>query len=119
MKIYERMTTDDFDRCLAEVINNDNDNPSALLSIAGIYEVLSEHYNNAVLDEWLDNRRVQADTRDLTLCETCGAFIDPALGDEDPDDPGRLHFERDGSLDEPRAPSNDDNDCCAVCAHAS
>lgn len=49
---YAKMTQDDFDRLLAEVIDNDNPKPSSVLSIAGVYEVLSEHYNNEVLEAW-------------------------------------------------------------------
>lgn len=52
MPDYSKMSTEDFDRILADVMDNDNDKPSELLSLAGIYEVVSEHYNNTVLDEW-------------------------------------------------------------------
>lgn len=43
-------STDDFDRILVEIINAET--PDTLLAIPGIYEVLSEHYNNEVLDAW-------------------------------------------------------------------
>lgn len=47
---YDKMSTDDFDRLLAEVINKET--PDTLLAIPGVYEVLAEHYNNEVLDAW-------------------------------------------------------------------
>jgi hypothetical protein len=52
IKNIQDMTTDDFDRHLAEVIDADNRRPSDLLQIPGVYEVLSEHYNNDVIDAW-------------------------------------------------------------------
>lgn len=49
---YENMTSEDFDRLLVEVIDRENPRPSSLLSVAGVYECLSEEYNNAVLEAW-------------------------------------------------------------------
>jgi len=49
---YADMTTADFDRLLAEVIDAENDVASGLLSIPGVYEVVSEYYNNDVLEAW-------------------------------------------------------------------
>ena len=46
---YSKMKQEDFDRILAVLIERDS---HTLLSIAGIYEVVSEHYNNEVLTEW-------------------------------------------------------------------
>jgi hypothetical protein len=43
------ITTKDFDRLLAAVIDNDI---WFLLSIPGVYQLLSEHYNNDVLAAW-------------------------------------------------------------------
>lgn len=43
------ITTKDFDRLLASVIDNDI---FSLLSIPGVYQVLSEHYNSDVLAAW-------------------------------------------------------------------
>lgn len=48
----KKITTDDFDRLLVQVIDDDNGSPSDLLSVPGVYEILSEHYNNAVLEEF-------------------------------------------------------------------
>ena len=55
---YDKMTQGEFDSLLEEVINEDlvgrQDTVVAerLLSIPGIYEVLSEHFNNTVLELW-------------------------------------------------------------------
>lgn len=53
---YAKVTTEDFDRLLAEVLYNEDicENGAAprLLAIPGIYEVLSEYYNNEILDAW-------------------------------------------------------------------
>jgi hypothetical protein len=53
---YAKCSTEDFDRLLAEVLENEdiveNGAASRLLTIPGVYEVLSEHFNNAVLELW-------------------------------------------------------------------
>lgn len=46
------ITNEQFDRKLAEIL--DRDRASSLLSIPGVYEVLSEEYNNQVLEELED-----------------------------------------------------------------
>lgn len=46
---YSQMTDEEFDSILAEVVA---ENASTLLSIPGIYEVVSEYFNNEVLDRW-------------------------------------------------------------------
>lgn len=51
MSDYSTMSNEDFNRLLAAVMDEEV-SPSALLAIPGIYEVVSEHYNNAVLDAW-------------------------------------------------------------------
>jgi hypothetical protein len=43
------ITTKDFDRLLADTIDND---VFFLLSIPGVYQLLSEHYNDDVLAAW-------------------------------------------------------------------
>ena len=43
------MTTRDFDRLLAGIIDND---VSFLLSNPGVYQILSEYYNHDVLAAW-------------------------------------------------------------------
>jgi hypothetical protein len=46
------MTTEDFDRTLREVINDSNPSACNILDIPGVYEILSEHYNNEVLERY-------------------------------------------------------------------
>jgi hypothetical protein len=47
---YADLTSDKFDEILAEIIN---EQPAAsLLDIPGVYEAVSEHFNNEVLDRW-------------------------------------------------------------------
>ena len=48
---YAAMTDDDFNRILVEVVGREKSG-TALLSIPGIYEILSEYFNNEVLDRW-------------------------------------------------------------------
>ena len=54
MKNYSKMTQDDFDRILTELVNQSP--ASYLLDIPGVYEVVSEDYNNMVLEYW-DNEQ--------------------------------------------------------------
>jgi len=60
MNDYSAMTTEDFDRLLAGAMDEEV-SPSALLAIPGIYEVVSEHYNNAVLDAWMAEQKEAAE----------------------------------------------------------
>ena len=50
------ITTRDFDRLLASVIDNDI---FFLLSIPGVYQALSEHYNNDVLAVWESEQKTE------------------------------------------------------------
>lgn len=50
MPKYDKISTEDFDRILAEIMNEDN--ASSLLTIPGVYEIVSEHFNNEVLEKW-------------------------------------------------------------------
>ena len=50
MDKYKNMKQEDFDRILIELVNQ---SPAGnLLSIPGVYELVSEDYNNMVLDYW-------------------------------------------------------------------
>jgi hypothetical protein len=60
----ETCPQDDFDRILADLM--DEQPASHLLSIPGVYEAVSEHFNNDVIDAW-------------------AAEVDAAEGDEDAD----------------------------------
>jgi hypothetical protein len=62
---YDRMKTEDFDRLLAEEMDRANAKASDLLTIPGIYDIVSEYYNNAVLEAWdLEQERDEEETRD-------------------------------------------------------
>jgi len=50
MADYTLLTDDEFDRILADKV--DETPGCSLLSIPGVYELLSEHFNNAVLEKW-------------------------------------------------------------------
>jgi hypothetical protein len=51
MKVdYSKMTQRDFDECLEKVVGGYTS--KGLLAVSGIYEILSEHFNNEVLDLW-------------------------------------------------------------------
>ena len=51
MKDYSKMTTEEFDNILTEILQAEP-HAGTVLHIPGIYEILAEYYNNAVLDEW-------------------------------------------------------------------
>ena len=54
---YAEMDTNDFDRILVSIVG---DVPaSSLIGIPGIYEILSEHYNNEVLDTWEEEQALK------------------------------------------------------------
>jgi hypothetical protein len=44
------MTDGDFDEILKRIMNEEGAN---MLSIPGVYELVSEYYNNDIIDEWL------------------------------------------------------------------
>jgi len=44
------MTDEDFDEILKRIMNEEGAN---MLSIPGVYELVSEYYNNDIIDEWL------------------------------------------------------------------
>lgn len=46
---YANMTDEDFDRILARLVI---ENAAVLLAIPGVYEVVSEYFNNDVLTIW-------------------------------------------------------------------
>ena len=51
---YGKMTSGEFDELLAEIM--DEGKASDLLSITGVYEAVSEHFNNDVLSLWEQRR---------------------------------------------------------------
>lgn len=51
MSDYSKMTTEDFDHILSRQIKIDG--PEWIVfNVPGVYEIVSEYYNNAVLTEW-------------------------------------------------------------------
>lgn len=58
---YAKLDSDTFDRILADVINEQNPRPADVLSIPGVYEILSEHYNNDVLSAYDDEQAITND----------------------------------------------------------
>lgn len=47
---YSKITNEDFNRLLKELVNKEP--ASNLLLIPGVYEIVSEEYNNEVLNLW-------------------------------------------------------------------
>jgi len=59
MSRYDAMTTADFDRLLAAHLDETYTAPSQLLAVAGVYELLAEECNNAVLEAWDAERELE------------------------------------------------------------
>lgn len=49
---YDKITQEDFDNILKELVEGTS--ADELLQIPGVYEALSEHFNNDVLSQWED-----------------------------------------------------------------
>lgn len=49
-KPHEKMSTEDFDRILFDLVGEDS--ASNLLGIPGVYEIVAEHYHNEVLEAY-------------------------------------------------------------------
>lgn len=49
MDTDSKISTDDFARILGDILNEEGAN---LISIPGVYEIVSEHFNNEVLERW-------------------------------------------------------------------
>ena len=56
MNRYENMTDDEYDGILNGLVI---DNAHTLLSIPGLYEVVSEHFNNDVLSIWEEDNPIE------------------------------------------------------------
>jgi cobyric acid synthase len=48
MPDYDKMTTEEFDEILREIVEKEAD----IIGIPGVYEILSEYFNNDVLAVW-------------------------------------------------------------------
>jgi hypothetical protein len=55
MADYRTMTTEEFDDILETLCNEHTG--AQLLRIPGVYEILSEHFNNDVLEYWEERQR--------------------------------------------------------------
>jgi hypothetical protein len=65
MADYSKMTDQDFDEILADKIDGFcHKRPSSILQITGIYEILSEYFNNEVLQEWEDMNPEEEENED-------------------------------------------------------
>lgn len=74
-KKYSKMTNEDFDRILSDILQEEGRN---LLAIPGVYEVVSEHFNNEVLNRWeneIENKSAIETTPDFWDCECEHHFI--------------------------------------------
>uniref|UniRef100_A0A6M3M065 Uncharacterized protein n=1 Tax=viral metagenome TaxID=1070528 RepID=A0A6M3M065_9ZZZZ len=63
---YDQMTDDEFYEILADLVVK---NSGSLLEIPGVYEVVSEHFNNDVLACWAEANPVKAGA-----CPECEEF---------------------------------------------
>ena len=59
MTDYSKMTDEEFDRILTAQVSELT--AGDILQIPGAYEVFSEHFNNAVLDEWRSQKEMEAE----------------------------------------------------------
>ena len=46
---YDKMSQEEFDDILGDIVQEDK---TSLLDIAGVHEILSEHFNNDVIERW-------------------------------------------------------------------
>lgn len=60
---YENMKDEDFDRILLSMMEEDG--MATVLYIPGVYEAVSEHYHNYVLDCWLEEQEELEDEKEL------------------------------------------------------
>lgn len=56
---FEGLTHDDFTRILGEIVQEEG---KAVLLVSGVYEVLSEFYNNDILDQWKKEQEAKGDS---------------------------------------------------------
>ena len=57
MPNYDKMTQKEFDEILEEIVADEGAN---ILSIGTVYTELSEHFNNDVLDLWVERNQEKA-----------------------------------------------------------
>ena len=77
MSKYDKMTQGDFTTHLHRVLQDTT--AWELLAIPGIYEILSEHFNNDVLDSWREEQELDDDGPTpafVVHCAKCDCRID-------------------------------------------
>jgi hypothetical protein len=68
-----KITQEQFDDALASIL--DESPASHLLSVPGVYEAVSEHFNNDVLARVAEEAEYAAGDSDACFCEDCGEHI--------------------------------------------
>ena len=68
MTDYGKMTQEEFDSILAEIVET----TPGIIQIPGVYEILAEHFNNEVLDRWEQSQG---------FCDGCGEIL-PCLTED-------------------------------------
>ena len=68
---YDKMTDNEYDSILTEVVK---ENASILITIPGVYEAVSEFFNNDVLDRWAENDLQHCMECEQDLKSDCGEF---------------------------------------------
>lgn len=59
---FSKMTDEEFDNILMEIMNEEK--ASDLLIIPGIYEIVAEYFNNDILDVW-EQRQLEKELGDI------------------------------------------------------
>ena len=57
MNKYDAMTQTEFDNILMDILNDTRINQ--IIDIPGIYEILSEEFNNEILDIWEQKQEIK------------------------------------------------------------
>ena len=70
------ISQEQFDAALARIL--DESPASHLLSVPGVYEAVSEYFNNAVLALIAEEAEPAPGDSDAWYCEDCGELIDSA-----------------------------------------
>jgi hypothetical protein len=72
MADYDEMTNEEFDEILGEIVNNKQ---TDVLAVPGVYEILSEHFNNDVLDRWAERNPEKAHPGKCAACHGEGEVL--------------------------------------------
>ena len=99
---YDKMTTENFDQILHEIVGKYP--ASNLLSVPGVYEAVSEHFNNEVLAQWASEQpvvhyRVHGET--FAVCGEEGEGVQMSDREEDATCEECIRVNEDARCDEP------------------